>query len=425
MVVSTIFYFICMCVYIQGINSDKKRAATFFILVAVFFLSFAYQPLDTDDLTREYACLDKIRQYGWDFFWMGESKYYSGTMGVISSSKFEGLYITQILYYVFAKFPVYNFLPACVVTFQFLLEFKLLDKVAKKFDCTQKERVFLFAMFFLTRELRWMMTGIRNQLAFTIAVYIIYNEIVEHKNRVLSIIGLLLCGMIHQSAYIFLLVRLILFIPNKKIKSIIAVLCLFWSNLLEVLIGLVSKYAGIPIINALLWKITIYTQNDSGENNNIILRPYYAKMVGSNVALIIFALLTCFVFWRLYKSKTNITRNKKYSLKGGILVIDRNIQETIYVYLESDYALFILFITCITIGSNMYYWLYLRFAVVLQIGLFVLCAAIIYEYRVSDMYNKRDSYMLLGTVAILIKFAIMVLVSNTSFYFDLFGFYPR
>lgn len=73
----------------------------------------------------------------------------------------------------------------------------------------------------------------------------------------------------------------------------------------------------------------------------------------------------------------------------------------------------------------MYYWLYLRFAMVLQIGLFALCAAIIYEYRVSDMYNKRNNYMLLGTVAILIKFAITVLVSNTSFYFNLFGFYPR
>ena len=73
----------------------------------------------------------------------------------------------------------------------------------------------------------------------------------------------------------------------------------------------------------------------------------------------------------------------------------------------------------------MYYWLYLRFAMIIQIGLFVVCGKVLHDYRKDNQIQKRNRYMYLGYVAILIKFFIMLFVANGSFYFDLFGMYPR
>lgn len=427
MIESGLFYLICTFAYIQGSRNNKRKLAMLLIVSWVFLLSFAYQPLASDDLTREYSCLDGIRKYGWEFFSMGTNKYYSDTLGLLSSSKFEGLYVTQVIYYIFAHLPIYNFLPAAVVAFQFILEFKLLEKIRGKFELTQKELVFLFLLFFLTRELRWMMTGIRNQLAFTISVYILYRDLVEHKNMIYSMIGLILCGMIHQSALIFLVFRLILLIPSTKVKLVISLCSLLWSNLLELLFGFVQRFSNIPIVNSLLWKLTIYTQNDSGANKNIILRPYYFKMIISDIGLIVFSIATCYLFAKLFKNRKEpeCVRNQKTNLKKGIIVFHSRAVEEDFGYLGSDFALFILLITCTTIGSNMYYWFFLRFAMVLQIGLFVLSGSILYEYRMTNQYDKRNQYMIFGMIAIILKFTMMMLVANTSFNFDLLGFYPR
>lgn len=124
--------------------------------------------------------------------------------------------------------------------------------------------IFLFLLFFLTREIRWMMSGIRNQLAFTIGFYIIYEDLVEKKSKIWSFIGLILCGMIHQSAYILVVYRVILFVKSNKIRMIIAAFMLTWSNMLNLIFKIIQHFSNFSIINSLLWKLTIYTQNDSG-----------------------------------------------------------------------------------------------------------------------------------------------------------------
>lgn len=409
-----LFYVISALLYIQFCKTKKRKLIIRVILFGAFFLSFAHQPLISDDLTREYEALSGIRNSGWAYFKTGTSNYYSGILGVVSSTKFEGIFVSQLIYYIFAHFPVFNFLPAFVVSFQFLLEFSLLEKINRRYNFSQKEMIFLFLLFFLTREIRWMMSGIRNQLAFTIGFYIIYEDLVEKKSKIWSFIGLILCGMIHQSAYILVVYRVILFVKSNKIRMIIAAFMLTWSNMLNLIFKIIQHFSDFSIINSLLWKLTIYTQNDSGTNANVIIRPFYQKIMVSNIGIIVFAFITC---WLLFK----LLKDERYVMNLGDSIISS--KESIADV--KTLGMFFVLATCMTVGSNKYYWLYLRFASVLHVGVFVIAGIVIYLLRENGQIHKKNQYMFLGIIAIFIKALIMQFVANSSFYFNLFGLYPR
>ena len=231
--------------------------------------------------------------------------------------------------------------------------------------------------------------------------------------------------MIHQSAYVFLAFKLILYIRNEKIKIIISFIMMLWSYMLDFIMKFFQRFINNSVLNSLLWKLTIYTQNESGDNVNVTMRPYYLKMVISDIGLIIFALITLYIFFKENNRKFNYIK-KSYSKKKPFVVrIRRNKQFDTSDVLPYDYALLMLLSVSLTIGSTMYYWLYLRFAMIIQIGLFIVCGKVLYDYRKSNKIRMRNAYMCCGYLAVLVKFLIMLFVANGSFYFDIFGFYPR
>ncbi|QXE19775.1 hypothetical protein B5S50_13595 [Clostridium sp. 001] len=413
----------CICVFMIGIQRRQIKAAELFIIFILAILSFAYQPLSSDDLTREYACLDGIREMGWAFFEQNAHFFESNVVGTVTSSKFNGIYVSQLIYYIFAHLPVYNIFPATVVGFQFYLEFKLLNRLRRHFNLSNRNFVILFITMLFLRELRWMMSGIRNQLAFTIALYVLYEDLMENKNKILSLIGYVLCGMIHQSAYVILILRLILFIPSNKVKITISGIMLFWSNFLNVGMVYLGKFINIPIVNSILWKIAVYTENGD-TSTNVVVNPYYMKMIISNIGLLIFSALSIYYFYRFYGKSGHIGITKKaFSIKSGKIRIVRKRINTFEVgEVNSDIITFLLMATCLTIGSNMYYWLYLRFAILIQIWIIVIMAAIAYKMQETGCY--KSLYYATGTGTVLLKFTIMMFVANVSFYFNLFGLYP-
>lgn len=414
MIISSFVYLICLVAYLTGMNKERRKSFECLILIMVFFLAFFHKPLLTDDLTREYEKLSQIKKMGWSFFNTNYSFQENSTLGRITSNGFEGLYVTQLLYFLFSKLPLFNFLPACVTSFQFFLCFKLLNKARKRFSLSYYQEILIFLSFMFVRELRWMMSGIRNQLAFTIAIYIIYNDLEEKKNKVLCVIGYILCGMIHQSAYVVLFLRLLLLIPSKKIKAIIAVLLLGWSTMLSTIVQAMSKYINIPMINSILWKITIYTDN-AKDNINIILRDYYKKVMISNSMLLVVAFFFCMIGIR-YIRKFSLDQYNCYML-GRYGNKNINISEN----LGEDYIYMCLYAVCLTLGSYMYYWLFLRFAVLVQLMLPIL-ASYIFSIK-NRSYRATQTEKLLLLFAIMLKFSIMVLVVNGSFDFSLFSLY--
>ena len=145
--------------------NEKRKQFAFIYCIILAIVAFSFQPHITDDLYREYQNLDGIRQYGWSYFDMKKSQYYVST-------KFEGLYLTQLYYYVFAQFPINNLLPAVTTFIVYLLQFVMIEKVSRRYELSKLETFCLYAFVLCTRETYMIMSGIRNHLAFTIAGYL-------------------------------------------------------------------------------------------------------------------------------------------------------------------------------------------------------------------------------------------------------------
>ena len=103
MIVSSCVYIICLIAYLTGMNEDKRKNFESLILVVVFLLAFFHKPLLTDDLTREYEKLSQIKNMGWSFFNTNYSFQENSLLGRITSNGFEGLYVTQLLYFLFSS----------------------------------------------------------------------------------------------------------------------------------------------------------------------------------------------------------------------------------------------------------------------------------------------------------------------------------
>lgn len=398
--------------------SEKRKKFAFIYCIILAIVAFSFQPHISDDLYREYQNLDGIRQYGWSYFGMKQSQYYEST-------KFEGLYLTQLYYYIFAQFPINNLLPAVTTFIVYFLQFVMIEKVSRRYELSKLETFCLYAFVLCTRETYMIMSGIRNHLAFTIAGYLIYIDLIERRSRVRCFIGYIAMIFVHQSAILILVIRLMNLIKNKKIKIGLALVLVVWSELLEVINVLLAKLPNIPIINSLIYKINIYTVNNGGNANNIVLRTRYLIYMLVWIPIII-AVFTTILRAFKYKYDNSVVNRKSIfwrELQHGRLIIKSNVCEP-SAYDIQDIGWFLILSICFTVGSIAYYWLYLRSAMLLGIVGFIPSAILFYDWhhkKIGQTKRKTNYIFFLGVLC-MIKLLVIMLYMNRSMDFSLFAF---
>lgn len=383
---------------------DKKTRNIYFIFVSMLIaiVAFSYQPHVGDDLLREYQDLDNIRKFGWNYFAM-------------NAAKFQGLYVTQLYYYFFSKLQIDNLLPAVTAFLGYYFSFKVLRKVADRYQLSAMNIWYVFAYIICVRETYMIFSNIRNQLAFVIFAYYLYIDLVEKRKRPLCFAMYLIAILIHQSSTILLVFRLICLIPYRRIKKIIIILMLFWSNELVVISAFLKGHSSMSFIGNLFYKLTIYTVIDpyGGNVNNIVVRPLYAKFIISNIPILILVLISIYIC-------NNLSNGKK--IKSFILNIKGKFvfSKSVSNRLELDnYLIYALLVTCFTIGAYGYYWIYLRFSVMVQLVGIIVIAYTLKLY--SDRKVSNKNYILILVIAAVVKMGIMMLVINRNMDFSLFG----
>ncbi|UZQ50360.1 EpsG family protein [Clostridium kluyveri] len=376
---------------------DKKSRNIYFVFVSMLIavVAFTYQPHMGDDLLREYQDLDNIRKFGWSYF-------------VMNDKKFHGLYVTQLYYYFFSKLQINNLLPAVTTFLGYYFSFKALNKISDRCELSAINIWYVFSYIICVRETYMIFSNIRNQLAFVIFAYYLYIDLVEKRKRLLCFTIYLITIMIHQSAIILLAFRLICLIPYNLIKKMIIILMLFWSNELTAILAFLKEHTNIPFLGNLnlFYKLSIYTSIDpynGGNASNIIVSSFYIKFMISNVFILILILISVYTCNNLNSEKEQILSDKSMPNRMEM----------------SNYLMYALLLTCFTIGSCAYYWIYLRFSVMVQlVGIIVIAYTLkLYSYR--KVSNKN--YILILITASLIKMGIMMLVVNRSMHFSLFG----
>lgn len=401
-----------------SLSGKKRRQFSVFYCFILALVAFSFQPHTADDLYREYQNLDGIRQYGWQYFGMKESAFYG-------SAKFEGLYLTQLYYYLFSLLPVNKFLPAVTVFIVYFLQFRLIEKASARYQLSALETFCLYAFVLCTRETYMIMSGIRNQLAFTIAGYAIYIDLVEKRSRIKCFLVYIAMIFVHQSSIFIILFRLLCFMKSKKIRFGLAAIMLIWSELLEVINRLLAQLPSIPFVNSLIYKINIYTVNNGGNANNIVLRTRYLIYMITWIPIIVAVSMTIIKAFRCTGEELDSSKQSTFlnELMHGRLLVKSyacNASSNDIV----DIGWFIIYNICFTIGSIMYYWLYLRSAMLLGIVGFIPSAVLFY-----DMYQQRTiverqktNYIVSVGVLCMIKLLVIMLYMNRNMDFSILGF---
>lgn len=389
--------------------SSKRKIFAIVYCFVLAVVAFSWQPHTADDLFREYQNLEGIRQYGWKYFSMKESEYYVAT-------KFDGLYLTQLYYYLFAQLPVNNFLPAVTTFIVYYLQFSIIEKISARYELSKLNTFVLYAFVLCTRETYMIMSGIRNQLAFSVAGYFLYKDLIENRNKIKCFIVYFLMIFVHQSAIFIIAFRMLCLIQSKRIKAICAFVALFWSIGLDTLNSILSRWDSLLVIRTLLYKINIYTVDNGGNSANIILRTRYLIYMLSWIPIVLLLVYTVFYLKRNLPVNS-IDKIRRIRFGKGKLIISRKSRLKDYsdVIIENnEMGWFVLFNACFTIGSYMYYWLYLRAASILGIIGVIPITGVLKLYSDRNRVHSKNNYILFVMVMCLIKFLITMFYMNRN-----------
>ena len=233
-----------------GMCISKKMYGIYFFIFALGlgFIAFYYSPDLTKDLYRHYKTLENYKIYGFDYFYMFE--------------KSSSLPMYAFYFYIMSLLPYYGFLPAITCFLVYGLNFWVIYRIALKFSLPKSSM--LIGVFFIISNLNYIgvISGIRNNLAFTLFFLLNYLELIEKKNKVICWVLMILLGLFHSSIYIVLFCKFIAMIINKYSRKVVyvilAVSSLFGARVVSYVVEKLNFIGSDKIFEDFLWKTTYY-----------------------------------------------------------------------------------------------------------------------------------------------------------------------
>lgn len=216
--------------------TDQKYLKTYFIFAALV-LSMLYcfaQPEGDADYYRHLVFLRSLKGISWsDILGMRVKNY--------------GYYITDLyvprylVFCIYSKFMAYlpenlYVVPVCFVVY--LIPIKFLDC-----ECVTKDKlIYVLSYSFYLMGINYIgISAIRNTFVAVFFCFVLYEELVEKKNKIICWICYYLLCLIHAYGFMLLFFRLLILISNRFIKLIIAAIALMAYGILTTRATLVTS----------------------------------------------------------------------------------------------------------------------------------------------------------------------------------------
>jgi len=262
----------------------KNKLNKYFSIIAISLgiLAFFFQPSPLDDLTTHYFHISNARLFGIEYF---------KTQG-----RFDGLYTYQALFIFISKLPYNNFLPAFTAFIVYYYPLKMLYKISMKFQLTKKQTLWILAFMMFSLQYTGIISGIRNMIAFSLGVYIMYIDLEEKRWRPFCFVMYFILCLLHQSTVILVAIRIITNIQKKALKRLGTSIFVFWSLFVSLMLSFMTYFTSIPYIGMLAIKLYGYTLDDDNVRN-IIPNSYWLIM------MVIRAFVAIFLFYVYCKTK--------------------------------------------------------------------------------------------------------------------------
>jgi hypothetical protein len=251
MIITSTIIFLCTLSFFV----PRNRLHFFFVISAVLFsaLYFWFSPPIDYDLYRHYLSFESMKNVSFqDLF---DNQYIFDNNLLNEYSKVSKVYI--IILFILSRIGIKQILPWIAGVIIYTVASEMIWQTGS--DLNSNKTAILFAFFFLYCCMDFRsVSGIRNMLAFIVFSFVLYQELIQKKNKILCWISYLsLCG-IHMSCVIFVGLRMVLLIGKRWIKIPVIFVCFFLYGFSDIIADFLTKFNEMPYLNALRLQIEGY-----------------------------------------------------------------------------------------------------------------------------------------------------------------------
>lgn len=220
---------IAFCVIYPFIPRKHIKWLFLALVLALSVMAFYVKPLETDDLLRYYNSLDLLRKKSLSGYFDLQRDGYGN---------FDAVPVCGLYFFFVSKLGNNNFLPAITI---FLTYGSMLLVIWRFANYYKISKLYIFVGTFFLLSTYWYYdtcSGIRNGLAFAVAMFCIYFDLVEKKK--IFCLGYFVAMGIHSAAVIFLGLRLLTEINMRlrlKILNAISLVGIFFGSYIIEFLG--------------------------------------------------------------------------------------------------------------------------------------------------------------------------------------------
>lgn len=220
---------IAFCVIYPFVPRKHIKWLFLALVLALSVMAFYVKPLETDDLLRYYNSLDLLRKKSLSGYFDLQRNGYGN---------FDAVPVCGLYFFFVSKLGNNNFLPAITI---FLTYGSMLLVIWRFANYYKKSKLYIFVGTFFLLSTYWYYdtcSGIRNGLAFAVAMFCLYFDLVEKKK--IFCLGYFVAMGIHSAAVIFLGLRLLTEINMRlrlKILNAISLVGIFFGSYIIEFLG--------------------------------------------------------------------------------------------------------------------------------------------------------------------------------------------
>lgn len=240
----------------------KKKYLKYVLIASVLYLAwlaYHFEPADGNDLLYHFEMIEFAKSAGWK--------------GLVNYYQFSSNPAMFVIYFLVSKLPSVHWLPVFVVvivygTVVYILYdsqnvFPVVDEYGKSIYSIAVALIYvLFTMHYI-----YIISGVKNNMAFAIFVLATYLEFVKRKNPIVCWGLIIIALMIHPSTLLLIIVRIIAYLVKRWNNNLWLILLLFFPTLLYQFWGNIGQSNSDFINNALGKAVTYIFEAEEAHAN--------------------------------------------------------------------------------------------------------------------------------------------------------------
>nr|WP_296194651.1 EpsG family protein [uncultured Anaerobutyricum sp.] len=230
----------------------KKKYLKYLFLLSVIhlaWLAYHFEPANGNDLLYHFRMIEFAQNAGW--------------AGLVAHYQFASNPALYVIYFFISKLPSVHWLPVVVVLIVYGVVFYIAYDCQIVFQAFNEggEKIYsvgvVIAYVVFTMHYTYIISGVKNNVAFAIFVLATYLELVKKKKKILCWGLIIIALLIHPSVTLLIIVRLIARLVNRWNNSLWIIVLLLFPAILYQFLGNVQQ-TNFEFINNTLGKMVMY-----------------------------------------------------------------------------------------------------------------------------------------------------------------------